>query len=179
MNPGNPFSNNNQGNPHIQSFLESLKNRQQSPTEGASQMGGLEQVVEKRRLEESRRQEFFRSRQREANEVYSQTKSAQEKRIKEIQDRLKQLAVSVEKLNRQVVTTVQQEVVEYGVYQESFFDHIMNLINLLQKQVNDSGHWLAMFNARSKRKSYYWAMAGKGGTKFTQAADRGVATSIG
>lgn len=141
--------------------------------------GGMESFVEKKRLEEQRRQEFFANRQREFNEVYSQSKRQQEKRIEQIQKRLQELAKSVEKFNRQVVTTVAQEVVEPGVYHETFFDHLMNLINLLQKKVNESSNWLAMYNSRSKRKSYYWAMAGKGGTKFTQALDRSIATAVG
>lgn len=177
MNSGNQLSN-NQNSPRIQSFLESLKNRPPGQ-EGASPFANIESFGEKRRLEEQRRQEFFRSRTHEFNEVYSQTKQNEQKKILQIQEQLKQLAKSVEKLNRQVVQTVTNTVVEPGVYHETFFDHILSLITLLQKRVNESGNWLSMFNSRSKKKSFYWAMASKKGTKFTQSLDRNVATSVG
>ena len=178
MNPNNPFNTSGQ-NPRVQSFLESLKNRTVSPGAENPNLSGMESFIERRRVEEQRRNEYFRTRSREFNEVYSLTKKREEKRIIEIHRHLQALAKSVRRLKNEIKVAVASEVVEASPYQENIFDHLMSLIHLAKTETDKASSWLAMYNSRSKKKSYYWAMAGRGGTKYTQAIDRSLATSVG
>lgn len=174
MNQGN---NNNSQN-RVQDFLEALRERQAASgtvETGYQQVGGYESFVEKRKTEELRRAEFHQNQKRKERELVSVSKREEERRVIEIQEQLVKMTENgkVEETIRKVVIT---ETRNAGLSDLNFFEHILRMIRLNPK---NSGEWLSMYNSRSKKVGTYWQMAQKGGTKFTQALDRNVATSVG
>src|SRR5690554_3920732 len=103
-------------NPKIQSFLESLRQRSQTSQPNTettrSRFPVYENYQEKLRLEQLRKQEFFRSRSREFNEVYSLTKRQEQERINQIIIELHSLAKSIKNIKKEVDIAVQQTPIE-------------------------------------------------------------------
>ena len=175
-------NNTQQPNPQIQSFLESLRQRSAGLPRPEGQLGhGVERFQEKKRLEEQRKAEFFRTRQTEFNQVYSHTQQAEAQKIEQLQNSLRSLAQSVRTLNKEVQTASTQVLPKKstGAYYESFLDHLANMIELLRKQVDSSSSWLHLYNSRSKKRAYYWGMVANKGTSFMMSSERQVATSVG
>lgn len=171
-------------NPKIQSFLESLRQRSQTSQPNTettrSRFPVYENYQEKLRLEQLRKQEFFRSRSREFNEVYSLTKRQEQERINQIIIELHSLAKSIKNIKKEVDIAVQQTPIEVNQYQFSFLDHLKQTLKLLREDVESTSSWLHLFNSRrQKQQSFYWSMAKSKGTKFTLSEERSVSTSIG
>ncbi len=171
-------------NPSIQSFLETL--RQQSSGNQPSSpdtptFPAFERFQERKRLEEQRKAEFFQTRKKEFHEVYSLKKRQEENRIEQIHGKLKKLAKSMRKLKKEVDVAVSQNISteNSGIRQESFLDHLSQMIDLLKRQVDSSQTWLHLFNQRSKKKSHYWNQVKKSGSSFMLSGERNVATSVG
>lgn len=168
-------------NPQIQSFLESL--RQRSAGTLPSHESGLPFPPERtsqKRLEEQRKAEFFRARTREFNQVYSHQKQAEAQEIQQLRDKLQSLSQSVKTLNQEVHTATLQTTpaVQPGIYHKTFLQHLSQVIDLLQSQVESSNTWLHLFNSKNK-KSQYWNMVAQKGTSFMLSNERQVATSVG
>jgi len=172
-------------NPKIQSFLESLRKRSISsgPLNRAETNShnpySFENYQEKKRLEQRRKEEFFRTRSKEFTQVYSLTKKREEAKIEQLIQELRSLAKSMKQLKKEVEVAVEQRPIEVGEYQISFIDHLRQTLEVLRKDVESASSWLHVFNSRKSKKSYYWAMAQSKGTKFTLSEERGLATSIG
>lgn len=167
-------------NPQIQNFLESLKSRASMPRPDMPGFG-MERFQESKRLEEQRKAEFFRSRTREFNQVYSHQKQEESAKIEQIKEKLQSLAKSVKKLDQEVHNATIQNLPQQtqGVYYESFLEHLAQMIDLLKRQVESSNTWLHVFNQKGGKKSYYWGMVAKQGTSFMLNNERQVATSVG
>jgi hypothetical protein len=170
-------------NPKIQSFLESLRQRSQTSQPNTettrSRFPVYENYQEKLRLEQLRKQEFFRSRSREFNEVYSLTKRQEQERINQIIIELHSLAKSIKNIKKEVDIAVQQTPIEVNQYQFSFLEHLKQTLQLLREDVESASSWLHLFNSRRQQQSFYWSMAKSKGTKFTLSEERSVSTSIG
>lgn len=168
-------------NPQIQSFLESLRQRSAGLPIRPEGQFGLERFQEKKKLEEQRKAEFFRERQKEINQVYSHKEQEEVQKMNQIREKLKGLAVSVKKLNQEIHNAALENIPTQnaGVYQETFLEHLSTMIDLLKRQVESSSSWLHVFNSRSQKKNYYWGMVQKKGTSFFLSNERQVATSIG
>lgn len=177
MNSGDKSQKTN-SNPKIQSFLEALRNRRSSQSELHSKPN-LESLQKERQIEEKRKQEFFKSQQREFNEVYSQKKQQERERIHEIQAQLKELSSSINNLNKEVENAVETPVKETGQYQENFLDHLRQIIELAKKSIENASTWLHVYNQRSAKKSHYWGQVNKQGAKYMLSGERQVATSTG
>lgn len=176
-------SGSNHMSPKVASFLETLRNQsggsQPLPEKRNPGVPSFEAFQEKRRLEQQRKEQFFQTRVREFNEVYSRSKREETKKIEEVRLKLQNLAKSVEKLNKDVAIVASQKVVDPGVYHLSFFDQLIVMVDLLQKNIDESCTWLELYHSRNKKQSYYWNQANSKGTKFMAANERNVATSIG
>lgn len=169
-----------QNDNRVRSFLEALKDRQATTQEtGLQPFGGLESFSEKKKLEEARKGQFLAERRKEEIEIFSATRSAKERRITEIHERLVAISKRIEKRTPEVRKAVIQNMVKPGRSDESLLDHWQKLIEFFSNKAENSGNWLMMFNARSKKQGVYWEQAKKGGSKYTQALDRNVATSVG
>ena len=180
-NPGNQNSN-SAGNSKIQSFLEALRNSQGRSFEGGNQEPGsnpFTQFKEKKEAEKRRSEQFLQARQQEWNQVFSSKEKKTEQRIEELRADLKILAKRVKNLDKNLLKAVETPLVEAGEYHESFLSHIQKMIHLFSLQVQEANSWLAMYNSRSTKKGFYLSMAKTGGTSFTQANERSVATSVG
>ena len=170
-------------NPKIQSFLESLRQRSQTPRSSIEtnkpRFTAYENYQEKQKLEQLRKQEFFRTRSREFKEVYSLTKRQEQERINQIIVELHSLAKSIKNLKKEVDVAVQQTPIETNQYQFSFLEHLKQTLKLLREDVESASSWLHIFNSRRQQQSFYWSMAKSKGTKFTLSEERSVSTSIG
>lgn len=170
-------------NPKIQSFLESLRQRSQTPKSSTEtnkpRFPAYENYQEKQKLEQIRKQEFFRSRSREFKEVYSHTKRQEQERINQIIVELHSLAKSIKNLKKEVDVAVQQTPIEANQYQFSFLEHLKKTLRLLREDVESASSWLHLFNSRRQQQSFYWSMAKSKGTKFTLSEERSISTSIG
>lgn len=176
-------SSNKPVNPKIQSFLESLRQRSSS-TKRNYELGQRgfpphENNQEKLKLEQFRKQEFFRSRSREFNEVYSLTKRQEQERINQLMSELQLLARSIKNLKKEIDVAVETPIVAPNQYQFSFLEHLKNTLKLLRQNTDSASSWLHLFNSRRQKQSYYWSMARSKGTKFTLSEERTVSTSIG
>jgi len=109
------------------------------------------------------------------------TKEGQEVKlqIKAIQDELKKLAQSTQGLAKEVEIAAKQAPVEPGTYHLTFFEKLRQTIIQFRRRIEDSRTWLAAFNQRAKRRSYYWYHYKKSGTKFSLSAERYMSTSAG
>ncbi len=167
--------------PSVQNFLESLRQRSSAPSAEEPSLAGsaFERFQEKKRLEQQRKAEFFQARTKEFKEVYSQKKQQEQQQIQVLQEKLKNLAASFKNLKKEVAVAVDTKPVEVNAYQESFLDHLSNVLDILKRQVESSSTWLHVFNQRSQKRSYYWAQAGKSGTKFMFSQERQLANSVG
>lgn len=176
-------SNTNQPfNPRIQNFLEQLRQRSSSRAysdELTPSNFNFESFRKEKQLQEIRRQEFHTSRRREFNEIFSLSKNREQKRIEEIRQQVVGLTASIKKLHQEVRVAAIQTVAAPGRSDESFFDYLLQTIKLIKKRVEDSSSWLSLYNQRSKKKGYYWAMASQNGNKFMSAEERAIATSMG
>lgn len=174
-------ANNSNQSPKFRSFLESLRKQSSVEEKPKSVAAGdfFEKYKEERKLEEVRKAEFFRARKKEFNEVYNYTKKKEEEKIRQLQEKLRAMTVSMRKLKKEVEIAVETPVVEAGVYHEGMIEHLMAMVELMKQQVESSATWLHLFNQRSKKMGYYWGMVGKKGTKFSMSEERQMTTSIG
>ncbi len=168
-------------NPQIQSFLESLRQRSGGLNQPDSFPSGVERFQEKKRLEEQRKAEFFRSRQREFNQVYSHQQQSEEQKVEQIRLKLQSLAQSIKNLNQEVYNATTQATprANVGIYHQTFLENLAEVIDLLKRQVDSSSSWLHLFNNRNRKRSYYWGMVDKKGSSFMLNNERQVATSVG
>lgn len=181
INSGNQNSHST-GNSKIQSFLEALRNSQGRSFEGGNKEPGsnpFTQFQEKKESEKRRTEAFFQARQQEWNKVFSSKEKHTEQRIEEIRQQLKNLAKQVKQLDKNLLKAVESPIVEAGEYHENFLTHIQKMIRLFGMKVQETNNWLEMYNSRSTKKGFYLGMAKTGGTSFTQANERSVATSVG
>ena len=170
------------GNPQIQSFLESLRGRgvgQATPSEFSSFESPFQQYQERQRLDQQRREQFFRARTQTINEVYSSKKREEKTRVSELLQNLRQLASSVQKPEKSVEVAIERATrMVSGGYQVSVIEHL--IVRLLDKRrIEDTSTWRDHFNTRRGKQGYYWEMAASKGTKFTLSQERQLATSVG
>ncbi len=175
-------SGNNQNN-KIQSFLESLRaSRGNGPKVDSLERGQLnpfKEVQAKKEIEQRRIDSFQSARQKEWNSVFSAKDRERDQKIEQIRQQLKSLAHHVGVLDKNILKAVETPVSYGGTYDESFFQHLQQKINLLSKSVSSTNTWLEAYSARSLKKGYYSQMAKSGGSSFTQANERVIATSVG
>jgi len=111
--------------------------------------------------------------------VYSQAEQETKLQIAAILDELKKLALSTKDLAQEMEVAAKQVPVEPGVYHLNFFEKLREAILLFKKRIQESTTWLAAFNQRAKRRSYYWRQVGKSGTKFMLSQERYMSTQAG
>ncbi len=163
----------------VQSFLEILKDKKvpgDFPMPFANPFEAVNQkdVIKKRRVEE-----FFRARQSEWQSVYSAKEQRQKKTIEEIREQLAKLAKELGKLNKEVSAATFAPIHKPGIYHQTFFDHIREIIKTLRAEVQNANSWISLYQKRSKQKGFYWNQVSKSGSSFMLNNERAVATSVG
>lgn len=97
----------------------------------------------------------------------------------EILIELKSLGESSKELKEQVeILTVEQAPEEVGVYHVSFVEKLLSSIQEFRESVDDGLAWFKALRIK-KASRQYGALAKKGGTSFTLANERTVATQSG
>ncbi|MBU1200752.1 hypothetical protein KJ953_04475 [Patescibacteria group bacterium] len=183
MNPGISQNTNNSSSPKLTSFIEALKQRQQSRGSLASpdrpSPFSFPEINKNKELEKKRIEQFHQARSKEWAGVYSAKQKQMEKRIEEIREQLKILIKQVVKFDLNVIQAVSLRTREPGNYHINFFEHIGIVIELMKKDIVEANSWLSLYNQRSKKIGHYWGMAKKKGASFTLNDERQIATSIG
>lgn len=172
-------------NPAVQSFLESLRKHNHQPAPQSpdfeSNFSSFEKFQERKLLEEQRKAEFFQNRTREFHEVFSMKKRQEENQVQQIHEQIKKLSKSMRKLKKEVDVAVQENIPEESIGKQklTFLDHIKTLIEMINRDVNRTQSWLAMYNQRSRQKSFYWGQVKKSGSSYMLSGERNIATSVG
>src|SRR3989339_291651 len=174
-----PNNNSNQ-NSKIQSFLESLRaSRSGQPTNNNGpenrNSNPFKEFQAKKEIEQRRIELFHQARQQEFVKVYSAKDKEKEQKIENIRLQLKQLAVSLKILNKNIDRAIETVSPNPSIHEESFLDHIYKQIRLLQKSANSANTWLEVFASRSKKKGHYVSMAKSKGSSYTQSNERVIA----
>lgn len=100
--------------------------------------------------------------------------------IKSLLTEIQSLAKSLGDLGHEVQIAALQAPANPGIYHRSFFDQLRSFIKALRQRVQDSRHWLATQNARSrKRQGVYWGNVQKSGTKYMLSGERYMVTTTG
>jgi hypothetical protein len=101
----------------------------------------------------------------------------------QIKNTLEKIKISVQPvksfLDKETDKNLEQTLPTPGVYHLNFFERIKQAIDLFKKRTENASTWLEVFNQRSAKKRGYWPKAISLGTKFSQSAERYVATSVG
>jgi len=168
-------------NPKIQSFLEALRNSQGKADTGNTEATSnpFSEFQFKKEIEKKRIESFYKARSEEWNGVFSSKQKETEKRIEQLRDELKRLALQMKTLNVNITKAVNSPVVEAGEYHLTFLEHLKTAIQDFSLKVSQTNTWLEMYNRRSRKKSFYWTQAQSKGTSFTLNNERAVATSVG
>lgn len=157
---------------------DQIFDRKKSGTLRPNEALSLDEIKEREQFRRPLSREFFRVRQEERL-VFKQEEQKTRLQIKAIQEELKKLAESTKDLAKEVEIASKLEPVEPGVYHLNFFERLKQAIIIFRKNIEDSASWLALFNQRAKRRSYYWSQVRKSGTKFMLSAERYTATQAG
>jgi len=175
------LANTNSSSPKLNSFIEALKQRQQTNSTSPDRPSSFSfsELNRSKELEKKRIEQFHQARSKEWAGIYSAKQKQIEKRIEEIREQLKVLIKQVVKFELNIVQAVSTQIKEPGDYHVSFFEHIRVVLELLKKDIVEANSWLSLYNQRSKKKGHYWGMAKKKGSSFTASDERQVATSIG
>ncbi len=169
-------------NPKIQSFLEALRSSQgKSSPQGGEAFGQnpFAEFQQKKEIEKKRIESFHKARTEEWNRVFSAKQKETEKKIEQVREELKRLAVQLKNLDANITKAVQSPVVEVGEYHLSFLDHLRETLHFYSLKASSANSWLETYNKRSKKQGFYWAQASKKGSSFTLNNERAVATSVG
>ncbi len=99
-------------------------------------------------------------------------------KIEEIRLELKALVVSLKNVDRELVKTIDEQVVDAGIYHLNFLDRLKTILKLMRQNVNDSASWLRVMRSRKKER-HFWALFKKKGTEFGLSNERAVAQQVG
>jgi hypothetical protein len=174
---------NSAGNIKIQNFLEALRNSQTASMpenfETKSGRNIFAEMQANKEIERRRIEQFQHQRNQEWNKIFSSKELQTEKKIEYIREQLKDLSKQLKRLDNNIAKAIQTPVIEYGIYQESYLEHLQKTIHLFGLKVNSANSWLEMYQSRSKKRGFYLGMAKKKGSAYTQNNERSIATSIG
>jgi len=163
------------------SAVDQLTGRPRSGVLKPDQTLRIEEIAQEERRERKAFdfQREFLDLGREEKLIWSRAEQETKLQIAAILEELKKLASSTMQLGKEVEIAAKQVPVEPGIYHVSFFERLRQAIILFKKRIDESATWLAAFNRRAKRRSYYWAQVKKSGTKFMLSPDRYMATQAG
>jgi hypothetical protein len=178
MTQSNPNPLPNKPNPQLVNFLETLKQKGslESPQSASPY---LERFNQQKEIQRRRVAEFHRHRSQEWQSVYSAKEEQVAKTIEKIRLELKKLAQEIGKFDTTINQAVSIPINKPGIYHQSFFDHIKQIITIIRQSVADSHSWLTLYRQKALKKGQYWQQANQGGSSFMLNNERQVATSVG
>lgn len=111
--------------------------------------------------------------------LFKQTEQEARVKIEGLRAELLKLVKTTEGLGKEVQVAAIQAPVEPGIYHLNFLERLREFIISLRKNIAESRHWLAMCNAKAKKRNFYWQQVRKSGTKFMLSQERYMATQAG
>lgn len=124
------------------------------------------------------RQEFTNIRVQERM-VFKRAEEEIKAQIEAIRAELAKLVMSTQGLAKEVRIASVAAPVEPGVYHLSFLESLREFIIFMRKNITESKNWLAVCNAKAKKRNYYWGQFKKSGTKFLLSSERYMSTQAG
>lgn len=129
--------------------------------------------------------EYFRKVQNA--DVLSQRKedSSMDRKVEEIRLEIKKLMQTSKQLDSTLKqVTVEQRVVNAGVYHENFFHFVLSLLRSARIRMEEGMNWANTAKAKKgkqskKSQNQYWNMEKKHGTSFSLSSERSTATQTG
>lgn len=177
------LSGNGAGNVKIQNFLEALRHSQNSSTLGSPEnqptRNVFAEIQAKKEIEKKRTEQFLHQRNQEWNKVFSSKEVQTEKKIEYIREQIKELSKQLKRLDVNLFKAIESPIVETGIYQENFLEHIQKVIHLYSLKVHSANSWIEVYQNRSRKQGVYWGMEKSKGASYTQSNERSIATSIG
>lgn len=114
--------------------------------------------------------------------LYTHEQKETQEQVKALQGEIQKLAKSVNSLasqTQQAEKIALQEVPVTGTYHLNFFVRLRKIIAELRVQIQESAIWLEAWNAKARKKNFYWGQVKKSGSKFLLSQDRYMATQAG
>ncbi len=172
------------GNIKIQNFLEALRNSQNSEVlssknEVSQSRNIIAEIQAKKEIEKKRIEQFHLQRTQEWNKIFSSKEIQTEKKIEYLRQELQKLSKQLKRLDTNIQKAVQSPIVDGGVYQENYLEHLKKIIHLFGLKVSQANSWLEVYQNRSMKQGSYWSMANIKGSSYTQNNERSIATSVG
>jgi DNA anti-recombination protein RmuC len=173
-----PNSSNSKLNPKIQSFLEALRNNQ-GRVQGSESPSPIGKSLAEKEQSTQRLQEFHTHRSQEWNHIYNARRKSEQARIAELTDKITQITARIQQNTTNIDKSVQTTTQSRGSYQITFLEHLLDMVQIMFQQSQDTNSWLAIYQNRSKKMGKYWSGVKSGGASYLQNHDRSVATSVG
>ena len=172
---------------NMKKFWEQLLGVGEYGHNGSSQGGDM---IEGQAISFSKRQETVQQEAKPAiRAAYDyageiiKTGETQKQETKEIQYKLNEIIGELQRistasvvLEKEVIEATGQTIVNPGKYHLNFFEWLLIEIKQARMQVEDAGAWLATVSSKNGKKSNYWSMYKKHGTKFGLSGERSVST---
>jgi hypothetical protein len=111
--------------------------------------------------------------------IFSSRDQETKTKVFALQQEVQKLALATNSLAKEAKVAAFSVPSQPGIYHETFFEKLISFIKSLTKKVENASVWLAAWNARSKKKPFYWAQVGKSGSKFMLSPDRYMSTQAG
>lgn len=129
--------------------------------------------------------EYFRKVQNA--DLLSQNKedASMDRRVEEIRSEIRKLLATSKQLENTIKqVTVENKVVNAGVYHENFFHFVLALLRSARVRMEEGMSWAGTAKAKKgqqgkKQQQQYWNMEQKHGTSFSLSSERSTATQTG
>ncbi len=89
--------------------------------------------------------------------------------IEELRIEIKKLISVTDNLEKDVEIAAISPIVDVSEYQLNFLQRIQKIISIFRQNISEAGNWMESFNAKKKKKNYFWNTAKnkkKGGTDY-------------
>jgi hypothetical protein len=102
-----------------------------------------------------------------------------EKTINELRTEIKKLINVSENLNQEIISIVDQNVVDFNEYQLNFFQRIKMIIINFRKNITEASVWLENFNHKKNKKNAFWnqAKSKNGGEQYLMSSEHSASRS--
>jgi hypothetical protein len=164
-------------------FQNTNSNQNQQEQKPQSQPFNFAEFL-KQRENRIRQQERMLSQQQQKTErvLFFQKEDKAKQEIEIIKAEIKKIIISTQDVSAELIEaekTVATTTVEVGTYQINFFQRIRKLLILAKKRIEESRHWLELYNQRNAHRSYYWGQVKKSGSKFMLSQERQISNQTG
>lgn len=165
--------------PEISSPQNTRPNK--APKFSLSGILGLNQTIEFGKKEEKPVINFINHLEKESQIILDNRQKELQKAIEELRTEIKKLASATDNLEKDVEVAAMAPVAEANEYELTFLQRIQKIIVIFRKNISEAGNWLESFNAKKKKKNYFWNTSRnkkKGGTEYLFSNEHTAARSV-